>query len=95
MAERNQRKAEALYDALDHSKSWRPHAKPGSRSLMNVTWRGPTKEREDELIASAEERGMSGLRGHRSVGGMRASLYNAFPEDGVQRLIELLRELDR
>ena len=95
MAERNRRKAEALYDALDHSKSWRPHAKPGSRSLMNVTWRGPTKEREDELIATAEERGMSGLRGHRSVGGMRASLYNAFPEDGVQRLIELLRELDR
>lgn len=95
MAERNRRKAGALYDALDHSKSWRPHAKPGSRSLMNVTWRGPTKEREDELIATAEERGMSGLRGHRSVGGMRASLYNAFPEDGVQRLIELLRELDR
>ncbi len=95
MAERNQRKAKALYDALDHSKSWRPHAKPGSRSLMNVTWRGPTKEREDELIARAEERGMSGLRGHRSVGGMRASLYNAFPEDGVQKLIDLLRELDR
>jgi len=95
MAERNQRKAQLLYDALDASKAWRPHAKAGSRSLMNVTFRGATKELEEELIARAEERGMSGLRGHRSVGGMRASLYNAFPEDGVRRLVDLLHELDR
>jgi phosphoserine aminotransferase len=94
MAERNRRKAELLYDCLDHSKSWRPHAQPGSRSMMNVTFRGPSKEREDQLIKAAEERGMSGLRGHRSVGGMRASIYNAFPEDGVRRLVDLLRELD-
>jgi phosphoserine aminotransferase len=95
MAERNRRKAALLYDCLDASKAWRPHAKPGSRSLMNVTWRGATKQLEEELIARAEEGGMSGLRGHRSVGGMRASLYNAFPEAGVQRLVDLLRELDR
>jgi phosphoserine aminotransferase len=95
MAERNARKAALLYDALDNSKIWKPHAKPGSRSNMNVTWRGPSKDVEDELIAKAEARGMSGLRGHRSVGGMRASIYNAFPEDGVRRLVELLRELDR
>ena len=62
---------------------------------MNVTWRGATKELEEELIARAEQRGLSGLRGHRSVGGMRASLYNAFPEEGVRRLVELLNELDR
>lgn len=95
MAERNRRKAELLYDALDHSKLWRPHAKPGSRSMMNVTWRGATRELEEELIARAEQRGMSGLRGHRSVGGIRASLYNAFPEDGVKKLVELLHELER
>jgi phosphoserine aminotransferase len=95
MAERNRRKAALLYDRLDHSKVWRPHAKAGSRSLMNVTWRGATKELEEELIARAEERGMSGLRGHRSVGGMRASLYNAFPEDGVRKLVDLLHELER
>lgn len=95
MAERNRRKAELLYAALDDSKLWHPHAKPGSRSMMNVTWRGATRELEDELIARAEQRGMSGLRGHRSVGGMRASLYNAFPEEGVQRLVDLLRELER
>ena len=62
---------------------------------MNITWRGPSKDVEDELIAKAEARGMSGLRGHRSVGGMRASIYNAFPEDGVRRLVELLHELER
>ena len=59
---------------------------------MNVTFRGPTREREDALIAAAEARGMSGLRGHRSVGGMRASIYNAFPEAGVQALVDLLHE---
>jgi phosphoserine aminotransferase len=95
MAERNARKAALLYAALDSSKIWKPHARPGSRSTMNVTWRGPSKAVEDELIAKAEARGMSGLRGHRSVGGMRASIYNAFPEDGVHRLVELLRELER
>jgi phosphoserine aminotransferase len=95
MAEKNQHKAKLVYDALDHSKAWKPHARHGSRSDMNITWRGATKELEEELIARAEQRGMSGLRGHRSVGGMRASLYNAFPEEGVKRLVELLRELDR
>jgi phosphoserine aminotransferase len=94
MAERNRKKAQLLYDCLDNSKVWRPHAKPGSRSLMNITWRGATKELEEQLIKSAEERGMSGLRGHRSVGGMRASIYNAFPEEGVRRLVDLLRELE-
>jgi phosphoserine aminotransferase len=90
MAERNARKAKLLYDFLDTSKQWRPHAKPGSRSNMNVTFRGATKQLEETMLARAEERGMSGLRGHRSVGGIRASIYNAFPEDGVRRLVELL-----
>ncbi|HTL36994.1 MAG TPA: 3-phosphoserine/phosphohydroxythreonine transaminase [Kofleriaceae bacterium] len=94
MAERNARKAKLLYDALGASKIWKPHAQPGSQSLMNVTWRGSTPELENELIQRAEERGMSGLRGHRSVGGMRASIYNAFPEDGVRKLVELLHEME-
>jgi phosphoserine aminotransferase len=95
MAERNARKAAVLYDCLDRSRVWKPHAAKGSRSLMNVTFRGATKELEEQLIARAEERGLSGLRGHRSVGGMRASLYNAFPEQGVHRLVELLDEVER
>jgi len=94
MAERNARKAKLLYDCLDQSKSWRAHAQPGSRSNMNVTFRGASPAAEDALIAAAEARGMSGLRGHRSVGGMRASIYNAFPEEGVQRLVALLQEHD-
>lgn len=94
MAERNTKKAKLLYDAVDASKSWRAHAKPGSRSNMNVTFRGTSAERENALIADAEARGLSGLRGHRSVGGLRASIYNAFPEAGVVALVELLREHD-
>ncbi|MEO6776490.1 MAG: 3-phosphoserine/phosphohydroxythreonine transaminase [Kofleriaceae bacterium] len=94
MAERNAHKAKLLYDCLDGSTQWRAHARPGSRSNMNVTFRGPSAAAEDALIAEAEARGMSGLRGHRSVGGMRASIYNAFPEEGVARLVALLRELD-
>jgi phosphoserine aminotransferase len=95
MGERNARKAKRLYDYLDASQVWRAHARPGSRSDMNVTFRGATTELEERLLARAAERGLSGLRGHRSVGGLRASIYNAFPEDGVARLVELLDELAR
>jgi phosphoserine aminotransferase len=95
LGERNARKAAALYDFLDHSKVWRAHARPGSRSSMNITFRGSSPALEAALLARAEERGLSGLAGHRDVGGFRASLYNAFPEHGVQRLIELLAELER
>ncbi|HEX7702677.1 MAG TPA: 3-phosphoserine/phosphohydroxythreonine transaminase [Kofleriaceae bacterium] len=94
MAETNARKAKLLYDALDASKTWTPHAQQGSRSNMNVTWRGPGPDIEERFIAAAEARGLSGLRGHRSVGGMRASIYNAFPVDGVEQLVALLKEHD-
>jgi phosphoserine aminotransferase len=92
---RNARKAAVLYDFLDQSRVFRPHAAAGSRSMMNVTFRGATPALEETVLARAAERGMSGLRGHRSVGGMRASLYNAFPEEGVHRLVALLDELER
>ena len=95
MGERNARKAKLLYDFLDASRAWRPHADRASRSMMNVTFRGATTELEETLLARAEERGLSGLRGHRSVGGLRASIYNAFPEAGVRQLVELLDEVER
>ncbi len=95
MAVRNARKAALLYDFLDQSKVWRGHAKSDSRSTMNITFRGATREIEERMLALAEDRGLSGLRGHRSVGGLRASIYNAFPESGVHRLIELLDEIER
>jgi phosphoserine aminotransferase len=94
MTERNERKAQRLYDFLDQSRGWTPHAERGSRSRMNITFRGATKELEETMLARAEERGLSGLRGHRSVGGLRASIYNAFPEDGVRRLVELLDDVE-
>lgn len=95
MAERNAAKAGVLYDFLDHSKLWRGHAVPGSRSQMNITFRGATPAIEAALLARAEQQGLSGLAGHRLVGGMRASIYNAFPEHGVKRLVDLLHELER
>jgi phosphoserine aminotransferase len=95
VGERNARKAAVLYDFLDHSKVWRAHAKTGSRSNMNVTFRGATPAIEAALIARAEQAGMSGLPGHRDVGGMRASLYNAFPEAGVHQLVQLLHDVER
>jgi phosphoserine aminotransferase len=95
LGERNARKAGLLYDFLDRSRVWRGHAKQGSRSTMNVTFRGATPELEAALLARAEERGMTGLAGHRSVGGLRASIYNAFPEEGVHRLVQLLDEIER
>ena len=95
MAARNHRKAKLLYDFLDGSRAWRAHAQPGSRSDMNVTFRGASKKLEDALLARAEERGMSGLRGHRSVGGLRASIYNAFPEAGVRALVALLDDVEQ
>lgn len=95
LGERNARKARALYDVIDASRHFRAHARPGSRSDMNVTFRGDSPAIEAALLAGAEQRGMSGLAGHRSVGGLRASIYNAFPEDGVQRLVELIAAIDR
>lgn len=95
LGERNARKAALLYDFLDGSKRWRAHAQPGSRSNMNITFRGDTPALEADLLARAEARGLSGLAGHRSVGGLRASLYNAFPEAGVRQLIELLADVER
>jgi phosphoserine aminotransferase len=95
MAERNAAKAKILYSFLDRSERWRGHAATSSRSLMNVTFRGDTPELEEQLLARAEERGLANLRGHRSVGGLRASIYNAFPEEGVSRLVELLDDIER
>jgi phosphoserine aminotransferase len=95
MAVRNAHKAKLLYDFLDQSKVWRGHARSDSRSNMNITFRGANRESEERLLTLADERGLSGLRGHRSVGGLRASIYNAFPEAGVHRLIELLDEVER
>ena len=91
----NQRKAAALYAELDRTGFWRPTASAGDRSLMNVTFRLATEELEKKFIKESTAAGFDGLKGHRSVGGMRASIYNAFPEEGVGALVELMREFER
>ena len=80
-----------LYDTIDRSEGWyRCPVDTGSRSRMNVCFRLPTEELEAKFIAEALEAGFSGLKGHRSVGGCRASMYNAMPVEGAERLTEFM-----
>lgn len=93
MADRNQRKANRLYDAIDGSDGfYRGHATPSCRSTMNVTFRLPTEDLEAMFLKEAADAGMSGLKGHRSVGGIRASIYNAFPAAGCDTLAAFMKD---
>lgn len=90
---RNQEKAKILYDAIDASDGYfRGHSEPHCRSLMNVTFRLPSEDLEKKFAKEATAAGLDGLKGHRSVGGMRASIYNAFPREGVVRLVEFMND---
>jgi len=92
MARRNSIKAKLLYDAIDSSDGfYRGHADVDSRSLMNVTFRLPNDELETKFVAEALERNLCGVKGHRSVGGMRASIYNAMPIEGAQALADFMQ----
>ena len=94
-ATRNERKAAKLYAAIDRTDFYRGVADPDSRSRMNVTFRLPMAELEQRFAEEAEAAGLSGLKGHRSVGGLRASIYNAFPEAGVDALATFMAEFER
>jgi phosphoserine aminotransferase len=92
MAARNRMKAGLLYDVIDDlPEFYRGHAEVGSRSLMNVTFRLASDDLERRFLEDANEQGLQELRGHRSVGGVRASIYNAMPLEGVERLAEFMR----
>jgi phosphoserine aminotransferase len=92
----NAGKARILYDAIDASDGYyRGHAEKDCRSLMNVTFRLPSEELEKMFVKEATANGLDGLKGHRSVGGIRASIYNAFPPAGVTKLVEFMREFER
>jgi phosphoserine aminotransferase len=91
----NERKAAKLYAEIDRTEFYRGTAQKDSRSLMNVTFRLPSEDLEKRFIAEAEHAGLDGLKGHRSVGGIRASIYNAFPEEGVDALVAFMREFER
>jgi len=93
MAKINRDKARILYDAIDQSGGfYRGHAQPGSRSNMNVAWRLATEDLEKEFIAEGKKRGLFELKGHRSVGGIRASIYNAMPMEGIEALRKFMEE---
>ncbi|MGI8638958.1 MAG: 3-phosphoserine/phosphohydroxythreonine transaminase [Pyrinomonadaceae bacterium] len=92
MEKKNEEKARILYDAIDSSDGYyRGHADKEARSLMNVTFRLPSEELEKQFASEATAQGLDGLKGHRSVGGVRASIYNAFPKEGVEALVGFMK----
>lgn len=94
MEKLNREKAKLVYDYLDESKLFIPHAKEGSRSMMNITFRTKSPELDGEFTKTAAKRGMLNLKGHRTTGGMRASLYNAMPMEGVIALVDYMKEFE-
>jgi phosphoserine aminotransferase len=95
VAKVNQRKAGKLYAEIDRTGFYRGTARKQDRSLMNVTFRLATEELEKMFVKESTAAGFDGLKGHRSVGGMRASIYNAFPEEGVDALVSFMKEFER
>ncbi len=95
MAERNQRKAKLLYDFIDASDFYHNPVDPSCRSWMNVPFTLADPSLDKRFLEEAEKAGLSGLKGHRSVGGMRASLYNAMPVEGVEALVDFMKDFER
>jgi len=91
----NQRKADKLYAEIDRSGFYRGTADKASRSRMNITFRLPSEDLEKTFVKESTAAGLDGLKGHRSVGGMRASIYNAFPEEGVDALVAFMQEFEK
>ena len=90
----NKEKAAILYDYLDSSSFYKPYVDKGSRSLMNVTFRTPSDELDAEFLEGAKKYKFTNLKGHRSVGGLRASIYNAMPIEGVKALVAYMKEFE-
>jgi phosphoserine aminotransferase len=91
MEAQNRSKAKLLYDVIDESDGfYTGHAQSAVRSMMNVSFRLPSDELTNKFVKGAEEQGMTDLKGHRSVGGIRASIYNAMPVAGVEKLRDFM-----
>jgi phosphoserine aminotransferase len=95
MEKRNREKADLLYSVIDEGDFYTGHAQVDSRSLMNVTFRLPSDDLQAKFISSAAERQLCSLKGHRSVGGIRASIYNAMPVEGVESLRDLMVDFQK
>lgn len=93
--EQNVRKAAAVYAAIDATEFYKGTAAPQFRSDMNITFRLRSEEMEKKFVEEASKQGLKGLKGHRSVGGIRASIYNAFPMEGVESLVSFMKEFER
>ncbi len=94
MKKRNEEKAKILYDFLDSSKLFRGTVRNEDRSLMNVPFVTGNEELDAKFVKEAKEAGFENLKGHRSVGGMRASIYNAMPKEGVEKLVAFMKEFE-
>ena len=94
MAKRNQEKTSILYDFLDNSKLFRGTVRKADRSLMNVPFVTGNQELDARFVKEAEAAGLVNLKGHRSVGGMRASIYNAMPKEGVEALVSFMKSFE-
>ena len=95
MKQRNEEKAAILYDFLDSSKLFRGTVRKEDRSLMNVPFVTGNEALDAKFVKEAKEAGLENLKGHRSVGGMRASIYNAMPKEGVQALVEFMKKFEK
>ncbi|HIP82200.1 MAG TPA: 3-phosphoserine/phosphohydroxythreonine transaminase [Desulfocapsa sulfexigens] len=94
MEARNIAKSSLLYDYIDSTDYYRGHAEVASRSLMNIPFNLPSEDLEAKFITEAAKAGLTGLKGHRSIGGCRASIYNAFPTEGVEKLVAFMKEFE-
>ena len=94
MAKRNAEKAAILYDFLDQSKFFTGAVRKEDRSYMNVPFVSPSKEQDAEVVAATKAAGFDNLKGHKSVGGLRASIYHAMPKEGVEALVEFLKQYE-
>lgn len=94
MAEKSKQKAKILYDILDNSSFYIPHADKESRSNMNITFKTPSKELDEKFVEEASKLGMVNLKGHKATGGIRASIYNAMPIEGVEKLAKFMIDFE-
>lgn len=95
MKEYNEKKAKILYDFLDESRLFKGTVEPSSRSLMNVPFVTGNGELDAKFVKEAKAAGLENLKGHRTVGGMRASIYNAMPMEGVETLVEFMKKFEK
>lgn len=95
MKKRNEEKAKILYDYLDSTDFYIAHARKDSRSIMNVTFKTKSPELDAKFVEEAKEYNIVSIKGHRSVGGMRASIYNAMPKEGVETLVKFMKEFEQ